>query len=261
MAKKVEIKQVEALLKALSDRTKQSLDYHGFGVMSDKINGSITQKYLYESLFKGAERARKKDATHVNLSLNKLDEVTQYLNFEGFDHFARSLENHADPMLLACVGAYYSFVRRSSAKGVVLQSPVKIYEEDQKVWLELKGPAQLYKGELSLLHGCLFCLMASAEGKVFHHVYRIGIRKRPQVLTGVFSGISTASHPLGGRAVLIRQAAYDKLENKAVEIAQLQASPEISQRRLGQFFETFEENNLQVNIPITFDLDALGDCD
>lgn len=255
----VNIEYIDLLLEKLSRKSGHSRDRYGFGKMSEEIGSSvITQKYLYENLDGRLQKLKREGKKQVSLTPNRLDELAQYLGLQGFGEFVKRLENPIDPVLASCVGSYYSYVRRSAKEGVVYQSPVVIREENNEIQLTLKGPAMTYGGKLMLRHGCLFCLMESKEGKAFHHIYKIGQRHQPHVLLGVFSGVSTAYHPIGGRVVLIRKdEKFEHLHNEELPIQALRASSNAIHQKLAHYFESFEKNNIKVNTPITFGLDEL----
>lgn len=259
MGKMIETRHVDLLLQALADKTGQSRDHYGYGVMSEKIeSAAITKKYLYESLQKRMEKAIKNGEKSVSLMLNKLDEIAKHLGHDSFDKLIWQLENPADPLLLSCVGNYYSYVRRSVATGAVYRSPVQITEDSGRVWLELKGPDRTFRGELKSGHGCIFCLMAAEDGKHFYHVYRIAAKKKPQVLQGVFSGILTAQEPVAGRAVLIRKdEKIEDMRHQEMTIEELKSSGDKEKQHLAVYFEDFSKNNLQINKSITFRIEDL----
>lgn len=157
------------------------------------------------------------------------------------------------------VGSYYCYVRSNlEKKGVIFRSPVRIFEKGQDIFFELKGPSNTFKGTVTLRTGCLFILMASEYGKAFHHVYKIGNGLEPKVLQGVFSGVSTAFDPIGGRTVLIRQEQnYNDLSNQRSDISALKKSARPGDKHLALYFKEYTNNNVAPNKSTGFSLDDL----
>jgi hypothetical protein len=260
----VRVEHLDHLLEILSKKTGQDLDYHGFGEMSVMVEEGLEKRketrkqkgrtvkiskgYLYENIFRKKEKARERGEETISLNVTKLDNISVFLGYNSFRDFVQQLENPIDKVLLACAGNYYSYVRRNGEKGVVLRSPVSITEIDGKIIFELLGPKWKYTGEVKLKHGCLFVLMKAAEGKMIHHVYKIGVREQPLVLQGIFSGVSTAFDPIGGRAVLIRSGEeLKKLSNAALDIDELRKSDSNTDRTIAEYFEAYSRNNLIVS--------------
>jgi len=107
----------------------------------------------------------------------------------------------------------------------------------------------------------LFILMKSSSGKEFHHVYRIGKREEPALLRGMFTGVSTSFDVIGGRTVLIRQKEnFSKLRIAQLDMSDLRKSESLEDRRLAEYFEVFEKNNLRIAGTPYFSLDDLGKC-
>ena len=258
MPKKFKVCDIQALLQHLSKETGESLDHYGLGVISEKMNERVSHKYLYDNLFKAVERS-KEPTDELNLSPNKIDEIARFLGYENFQDFVESRKETVDPVLEFLTGAYYSYVRKNSIETSLLRSPVLIYRDRNTINFLLKGPRWRYKGELSYLDGCLFCLMKSdAIGKSFYHVYKIGKAKSPEVLMGIFAGISSSNDPIGGRCVLVkRKEKFEELENRSLSIDELNASNSNEENKLANFFFSFEDNNLRINNPYGFDFDDL----
>ncbi|WP_040497575.1 hypothetical protein [Fulvivirga imtechensis] len=259
MAKKVKIEHIDLLLQTLATATGQSRDHYGFGIMSERVGGTITKKYLYESLQKQMEKAAKQEVMVLSLMPNKLDEIAKYMGYGDFDKMIEHLESPIDPTLLSCTGTYYSYVRRSIPTGAVYQSPVQITQESGKIMFILKGPDRSYRGELTLSKGCLFCLMQSEDGKSFYHVYRIAGVTSPKVLQGVFSGILTGQEPIAGRTVLIRkEEKFEEMKNEEIPVDELEKSGDKEKQYLAIYFKEFSKNNLQINKSITYRIDDLS---
>jgi hypothetical protein len=254
----VGIHTIAKLLEALALQTGQSLDHKGFGVMSERVGGLVSQRYLYDSLYLKLEKSREAGLLHMNLQPAKLDEVSRFLGYESFQAFCRSQDIQQDPVLLGCVGVYYCYVRRNDSAGVVLRSPARLHIVDGRVRFDLQGPKWHYSGLVSIRHGCLFVLLESAGGKAFHHVYKIGQREKPQVLQGIFSGVSTGFDPIGGRVVLVRSTeVYGEMTHDTLEVSRLRKSKDPVEVALAEYFETYGDNNLQIKRVVTFGVEDL----
>jgi len=256
----VKVYQLQRMLEALTAKAGESLDWKGLQVITiDKLKIS-NEDYLYKRIHLKLQNKRPNDS--IKLHPKNLDTIAKYLEFDTFKKYIQTIEASNDPLLLACVGNYYSYVRGNSKKtSTVLRSPVRIWREKGKILLELKGPRQTFTGEVQLKHGCLFVLMEAKSGKAFYHIYRIGTREEPKVLQGVFSGVSTAFDPIGGRAVLIRtDAPYISMKNATIDIPALKKSKQLEERRLAEYFKEYINNNIAPEKSYTFGLDDLGDC-
>jgi hypothetical protein len=254
----VSVSHIDYLLDSLSDKTKQPLDLRGFSEIGEQIDG-ISQKYLYENLYRENEKAKKNGEITINLQASKLDILSKFLGYKNYRAFTEQLDKPIDKILLELVGTYYSYVRRSDGEGVLFRSPVNITQKDGKVWLQLKGPRWNYNSVVELENGCLFILLKSDGGKIIHHVYKIGTREKPAVLQGIFSGVSTAFDPIGGRAILIRiDEEFSKLKNVELKVVDLKKSKSVTDRKLAEYFSSYDANNLSINKIVTFTIDDLG---
>jgi hypothetical protein len=247
---KVKVKTLRTVVDLLVEKTGDTPDFSGFREMSDKIK-LPNPDYLYKKIHQRIKNER--DSVHVGLQLFSLNLIAKYLGWNSFRDLELSLFQGATPQLQSLVGTYYCYVRANLPEGMLLKSPVRIFERERKIWFELRGPSIEYKGEVTSREGCLFILMTSKVGKTFHHVYKIGSRHSPGVLQGVFSGVSTAFDPIGGRTVLVRQREdVSKLNNTSTAILTLTKSKNEEERRLAQYFKFYENNNVAPAKSATF---------
>lgn len=250
---------LERLLMALSKKTGQPLDWHGFREMAEVVGGSISQRYLYETLFRRLQKDRAKGVVNANLHVYKLDVVAKYLGFENFKEFVRLGNVVMDPVLASSAGTYRCYLRRNTEQGVVLCSPVLMRMSGAVMEWLLRGPDQTYRGVVELRSQCLFVLMRAENGKEFHHVYRIGKRLKPAVMQGIFSGVSTGFEPIGGRVVLVRvDGEFEDVRNEALDIEVMKRSGKVEYARVARYLEAYEQNNLRIGPTMTFTLDDLG---
>jgi hypothetical protein len=251
----VPIDHLDHMFDLLCKKLDVLLDKGGFMTMAQNIKG-IDNRYVRDKLHSKMVHSRANGSVSINLNLGKLDLIAQYLDYENFIDFQDSLK--INPNLLSFIGTYYSYVRKNDENNEVLRSPVIIKKKGNRVILFLQGKDRDFEGNLEYMEGCLFCLMKSND-KTFHHVYKVGKAKNPTVVQGVFSGVSSANNPIGGRCILIKQVmAFDQLQNEKIAIERLVSSSHSDEQKIGQYFEQYEANNLSINTPSGFDIDDLG---
>ena len=254
---KIKVSHLDRLLFLLSEKTKESLDRAGLRNMASQIGG-ISEDYLYKKIFYVIKNMKKDDS--LSLRDAQLNSVARFIGFKNIRAFISASEAPLDEQLRSLVGNYHIFVRQNSTQGLIFQSPVEIKESDGKFILRLKGPSWVYEGDLKIKHGCLFVLLASPENKSFYHIYKIGTRRNPQVIQGIFSGVSTAFDPIGGRVVLLKvNEGLTNLKNKALTIRELSKSPLLENKKLAAYFKDYSKNNLSINKIISFGIEDLDD--
>lgn len=251
------IPHLDELIRLLSEKTGHPVDTQGLKEMSEAVG--LKEKYLYEYIVRKKDNARKAGASTISVQTSKLDILAQFLGKKNYQAFTLALDKPIDPILLSLVGNYYSYVRRNDTEGIILRSPVRIYEATSKIVFELAGPMRIYVGEVQLIHGCLFILMTENGGKHIHHVYKIGTRQKPDVLQGIFSGVSTTFDPIGGRTVLIRtESVFSKLSRKSGSAKEFRLSDFPVEKKIASYFKDYASNNLQLKRVITFTEADLG---
>jgi hypothetical protein len=246
---KAKVKDLHKLLGTLSEKFGETISKRGLMLISENIG--ITSNYLYKNIYNPIEKL--KDLDEIGLNEDILGKVCKPLGFNSYPHFVQMMDRKADDQLLTFVGSYYSYVRMNASSPVLLRSPVKIWEEQKQFFWELRGPKITYSGKIERSHGCMFILMKSKEGKTFYHVYKIGQSKSPVVLQGVFSGVSTAFDPIGGRAVLVKvNDEYKQLKNENLKLSDLRKPGTFASKELAFYFKAFHENNLSIRNSIAF---------
>lgn len=258
MARKFNINDLKILLDRLSMKTGEGQEFYGLGRISDLMNNEVSQKYLYYSLVKPIDEAKTNGITELNLAPNKIEAIAKFLGFETFGDFIKSVDEPINPILIALLGNYNSYVRKNASQMTLLQSPVEIVMEKGDVIFRLSGPVWTYTGKMCYENGCVFCLMRSESGKYIHHVYKIGSSIAPSILMGVFSGISSANEPIAGRCVLIRNG-LNEGRGIVMKISYQEALNSQNPRlhKLANYFKDYENNNLKIDISKGFDIDDL----
>ncbi len=252
----VEIRLLKKTMEMLSIKSGHSLDHAGLKKISLMIFGPGEGRYLYHNIHHRIKSGD--DGDSIGLQEFHLNEIAKFLGYNSFNEFKQQIEIPADPVLTALHGSYYCYVRASHQEGYILRSPVNISSKDGRTWLQLQGKSYVFEGEVVLRQGCLFILMESAEGKSFYHVYRIGTRKSPEVLQGVFAGVSTAFDPIGGRTVLVRQQeCFESLSNAKMRISDLYDSDVKNDKILAAYFREYPGNNLSTKKAVGFSWEDL----
>ncbi len=256
---------IKALLQEAAERACLSLDYSNFSALSEFINDSrkngdihIKEDYLYKNIYRKLILYEKQQIDFISLNSSFVNQISKRLGYKSFDHFTDLKSKPIHPILLSCVGSWFSYLRRNTEKKELLRSPVSIYIEDHDVKISLSGPINEFKGTVSLSGGCIFCLFKSKNGKEFHHVYKIGIRKNPQLLQGIFSGASSGGEPIGGRVLLIRNKEEENGKSiKKILLDQRTADNDPLMKSLLNYFTSLKKNNLRIDRAETFDLDDI----
>jgi hypothetical protein len=252
---KIKVRHLHRLLFLLSEKTREPLDRSGLRNIAAGIGG-ISEDYLYKKIF---YEIRNLDSDfEMSLRDAQLNSVARFLGYKNIVSLISAFEAPADVQLKSLVGNYYLYVRQNSGRGMVFQSPVKILESEEKFILKLKGPSWTYEGDLKIKHGCLFVLLVSPEDKSFYHIYKIGTRREPKVIQGIFSGVSTAFDPIGGRAVLLKvNEPFASLSNQAFTLDELNKDGAPESKTLATYFREYSRNNLSINKVISFGFEDL----
>lgn len=251
---KISVRHLRRLLSLLSEKTREPLDRAGLRNMATEIGG-IGEDYLYKKIY--YEIRNLDDDDELSLRDAQLNSIARFMGHKTIAAMISSFDARADEQLQSLVGNYYIYIRQNSNKGLVFQSPVEIRSENATCVLTLKGPTWTYTGDLTIKHGCLFVLMVS-ENKSFYHIYRIGTRRNPRVIQGIFSGVSTAFDPIGGRAVLLKvEQPFASLKNEVFSIDEMMQSDEAEKRTLAVYFREYSKNNLSINKVVSFGLEDL----
>lgn len=242
----VHIDHLDQLLIALADKTNLPIDTRGLKDMSEAVG--LSEKYIYEYIFRKKEKARAVQKATISVQSAKLDVMARFVGYKNYPAFVHQLTHPIDPVLRSLTGSYYSYVRRNDDEGFIMRSPVRIHESSGKMMWELKGPMRTYSGEVKLRHGCLFILMEESAGKQIHHVYKIGTRQTPDVLQGIFSGVSTNFDPIGGRTVLVRSSLpFGELLGKEATQKAFSRSAEPAEKAISTYLKLYSKNNLKIN--------------
>ena len=254
---KIKVRHLHRLLLQLSDKTKEPIDRAGLRNMALEIGG-IGEDYLYKKIFYPIKNLE--DNKELSLRDAQLNSIARFLGYKNIPALLATFESPVDHQTQSLVGNYYIYVIQNSTRGMILQSPAEIKQQNGKFILRLKGPSWTYEGELKIKHGCIFVLLTSPENKSFYHIYKIGTRRDPKVIQGIFSGVSTAFDPIGGRAVLLkRKEAFSTMQNEAFTIEEMRSSSSQEAKILASYFKDYSKNNLSINKVVSFAIDDLAE--
>ncbi|MEI9919060.1 MAG: hypothetical protein WDO14_09705 [Bacteroidota bacterium] len=244
---------LKQLVEKLKDKVGTDMTSKGFKEMALALSDATKEKFDAGTLKKYTQYDEKDSEPRES----KLNLIAKFIGYKNFRTFCESSE--IDPILESILGEYYCYVRMSKEKEKLLRSPVKIWMEQGRVLYHLKGKRLNYEGEVINHDGCLFILMKSAKGrKSFYHIYRIGSMEAPQVLQGIFSGVSSDFEPIGGRAVLWRSnESFESLTPQKIEIKSMRQSRRKDDQLLAGYFKEKSLNNLSIKDPYTFGPDDL----
>jgi hypothetical protein len=104
----------------------------------------------------------------------------------------------------------------------------------------------------------VYCLLESKQDKNLHLVFNVGHSKRPNVLQGVFSGMSTAGDPIAGREVLVRRKEkIFELKNSRQSISEMLKSKSEEEKIIGKYFKEVNQNILKGGKSSTYELTDL----
>jgi len=247
--------EVIILFEQLAEKLRIDLSSKGLAEISSQMNASVSDRYLYDKL---NEARKSSPSTMLSFRDTKLRELIRFLGYDSYEAFIYSTKHPISEILKSCEGTWVNYVRQNSDQGIVYSSPVHIFQSGPVMHYILRGPSYQYEGEIVYKNGCLFSLFKNKNGKEFHHIYKIGSRRFPKLLQGVFSGISTANDPIGGRTLLIKdEREFDQIPNSQLMIEDLLQSVNTVHLAIGKFFQFYENNNLRLNTVVSYGVEDL----
>lgn len=239
---------IRRLLEEVTQKAGTGLDYSSLKSTRDVMietlgNVSFRSDYLYKDILSKLEEAEAQRKVSIGLNKKYVDELVQFLSYASYRQFINIRDQLQYPMLESCTGSWYSYVRCNSGNPEIYVSPVKIFAEGKEIRMLLRGPVRSYEGVVRHEGGCLYALLESGMGKNLHLVFRLGLpQQRPEVLQGVFSGISSAGNPISGREILARQEKdFEQLTHKLYTIEELCKSKNEKAKLIGNYFAKKEK--------------------
>jgi hypothetical protein len=255
------------LLNRIARETKYDLAHTNFPSIKEKLDEKFAQlepsktpltysdEYLYRKLYLPSLK-QEKEFVSANVAI--INAIAQSIGFDSFSHFVSAVDSTDSPVLRNCMGQWYSYVRCNSGQPYVLRSPVQIHEHRKEIVMELQGPQRKFRGQIKLVGECLHCLLESAQIKKIYLILKIGFSSNPDVLQGIFSGLSTGGDPIAGREVLVRsKLGYGQMSPARIAISELQAARSEEEKRIGNYFSGKENSILKAGTGSTYGLDDL----
>lgn len=256
---KIQVKYLRHLVNELVTKHRETHENRAYEAIGDEIVG-IGPAYLYKKIVNPISNLRGND--WVGLRDAKLTALVKHLGYQNVKAFIYAVDKPISEQLQSCEGVYYSYLRKNTTEDLLLRSPVKICRSDHRMIMELRGQRLNYIGELKLQNGYLHVLLVNEKtGKQFYHGYKIGSMEKPQVLQGIFSGVTSGFDPIGGRVVLVKVEVgkFEVLKIGQIEIDILKHSQQKDEQALGEYFEKRSENNLNIGNTTSFGFGDLAE--
>ncbi|MEO5644261.1 MAG: hypothetical protein ABIQ40_04790 [Bacteroidia bacterium] len=250
------------LLQEVAVKADMTLEYASFKEIYSKMEEELEalpfkEDYLYKRVYQEVKKM-KDEYSEISLNSNYIEHIAKYLTYTNYDQFKKMQSQPFYSALENCLGAWYSYVRCNSGEEQILISPVLIFKEGREIFLQLKGPRRMFTGRLKLEGTCVYCLLESKEDKNLHLVFKFGSATKPDVLQGVFSGMSAAGDPIAGREILIRQKEkYGVLKNDRRPMKQMLESKLEDEKIIANYFKERMHCTLKGGRASTFKIDDL----
>lgn len=216
-------------------------------------------EYVYRSLTLQLKKKAKRKSD-VPLNAVNVEALVHALGYKGYHDFRDAQHPSVSSDLKGCEGFWYSYVRCNSGQPYVLRAPVHISVKFRDVLMLLKGKQRIFEGKMKLQGDCIYCLLESGDTKNLHFVLKTGLASRPDVLQGVFSGLSSGNDPIAGREVLVRQPAasqFGELTPERMAIDSMLKSKTEEQKIVAHYFSSKADNILKAGRSSAFDITDL----
>ncbi|GEM_PF-4369393 len=151
-------------------------------------------------------------------------------------------------------GSYYlmSLPSSKAKKGIIYQTPFKIYEDNSQFYAKMKGGQYDYKGKLHLVVPVIaMTLVSNYSYKILHLTLYIGANaNRPlPILYGTFSGANSNGFPICGKEVLLRtDEPYEKLERQELNLQEILKSENPTIQKIAKYFFDYGTSFIKVDI-------------
>ncbi|MBX2875871.1 MAG: hypothetical protein KTR30_27370 [Saprospiraceae bacterium] len=216
------------LLELAVKKGDRNLDRFGIIELSSLVNEKLPtgyrplgQRYLYDTLYLNIQQAQKNKRSTIPVDRSCMDSLAFFVGFQSLEDFIQYESPQLPPSASSILGNWYSIVRCNSGLPDLLLSPVQIsLEKNQVAHFQLKGPHRLYGGKVKWIGSSISCFLESNDkAKTLHLAFMLGVAKKPKVLIGVFSGVSTSGLPIAGKELLLRSdEAFEDLQNQRIPI-------------------------------------------
>ena len=264
----IEINLIEKALKKSAEKGQLTYDRFGLEKLRDKINEELPddfkqlgKRYLYDTVFLAIQNGKKKESRKVSLNRSCLDSIVYYLGYKDIDHYRQAQVPMISKEIFPIEGNWYSVVRCNSGLPQLLLSPVRIMANNNNVpTIELRGPHRHYSGNINWAGGCINSLLTSNDNiKSIHLCFKIGLSKKPKIILGVFSGISSGGDPIAGKEILMKsEEEFSAMQNYIIPLSD-EPSAKYSwiPKPIFKYFEDYNKCYFKIGHASTFDLNDL----
>lgn len=267
MAEQYKPADILQLLDELAEHTNTGTSFSHFETMFSEIKKSLPESppfnsgdYLYRKLFRRAKLAEKKRTPFIRLNAQNIETIARFLGYQGYKQFLKMEHPDKDPVMASCAGTWYSYVRCNSGNPDILVSPVEISTKGKEVVMKLKGPGRIFHGQMSRKGNCLYCNLDGGNEKKLNLIFKLGSVKHPDVLQGVFSGVSSGGDPIAGREVLIRkEIKFELMKNQKIDMTKEPEERDDEMKLLYTYFGRKENTILKGGRSSTFTLSDLNE--
>lgn len=267
MADQYKPAEILQLLDELAEQTNTGLSFSHFETMYNEIKNSLPESppfssgdYLYRKLYRRALLAEKKRTPFIRLNAVYVETIARFLGYQGYKQFLKTEHPDKDPILASCTGTWYSYVRCNSGNPDILVSPVEIFSKGKEVLMKLKGPGRVFQGPVNRKGNCLYCNLDGGKEKKLNLIFKIGSVMHPDVLQGVFSGVSSGGDPIAGREVLIRkEIKIELMKNQKIDMTKEPEARDDEMKLLYLYFARKENNILKGGRSSSFSLGDLNE--
>ena len=204
---------INILLVKAMNKTKQDLIHRNFDMLSESIMTQypgepyVSAAFLYKALHLKANHAINDRKEFIDIRKDDcLLKVVNFIGYKSVQEFELALTQPIPKPLYASIGNWYYYARESTGMDVILRSPVKIWEDNKEVYINLVGGHRHFMGKINYRSGGLFAFLEDEDQeKELHLVFSVGIKRDWELIEGVFSGWGSQGIPVAGRAFLVRQ--------------------------------------------------------
>ncbi|MEM1319621.1 MAG: hypothetical protein AAGG75_05155 [Bacteroidota bacterium] len=266
---KISVESLEHLLEEVIKKANTNRERINLIELSEKINTVLPRdykplgnRYIYETIDRTIKKAKKEKKSSVRIGDASLHSLAYYIGFRDVEEFLSNRYPRLRTEAFAIEGNWYSIVRYISDLPVLLVSPVQVIIDGDVVRMKLYGKHRIYEGEINWIAGSISCFLSTTDKvKSLHLAFKLGVIKKPKLLKGVFSGVSSSGNPIAGREILWRpdeDIEFEAMSNFKVDTEE---SLKIDDPRIPKpiitYFSNSKDSYLKISEAGTFDVYGL----
>lgn len=242
-------KELEDVLIKICKKANITRSKSGLDTLASIINHSINRVAFGDSFFYkfnyNISNEIKKDANAIcNIRKGNLESMIQYLTDGALNYheYINREEVSLSPVLESLEDYWYSYVRCNSGLPLIYKSPVRIYKKSDNMVINLRGGSgKIFSGEIDLVSQNVIALIKREDrSKNINLVFRVGNAVKPDLLQGVYSGISSNGDPICGKELLVRVSTIKKVNELNLDA--------------GSYFSQLENRELKISDDLNADL-------